>query len=432
MGWQRGGRGRAGRRIQRRQVVPRPVLFRARRRGDQGRVPPRDGRRDARPEHPVPRHRRRELVKVDDIRTFGRAGFGVTLFGYGGAPIGNIFRPIPEEEAQAQITEAWNMGVRSFDTAPMYGHGLSEHRVGHALLTRDRDDYVLSTKVGRTLTPAPRGSFDTGIWVDTPPFRADFDYSYDAVLRQVEDSLQRMCQDRFDILYVHDVDRYTHGDAQPARFAEALEGAFPALIRLRDEGVVRAIGIGVNEADVCVDALERVDLDCVLLAGRYTLLEQDPVKTSCRSRWSATSPSSSAVCSTRAFSPPERCPAPSSTTSRHRRGAQPGSRHREVLRGSPVPLAAASIQFAAAHPAVRELLLGARNCEQFAAERGLARNLDSRRILGRSEGRGPDPGRGAHSVLTAGHIVYGAVELCSSSRKSEGTVGQSGRQLPAS
>ncbi len=217
-------------------------------------------------------------MKVNDTRTFGRAGFDVTLLGYGGAPIGNIFRPVPEAEAQAQIAEAWDMGVRSFDTAPMYGHGLSEHRVGHALLTRDRDDYVLSTKVGRTLTPARRGSFDTGIWVDTPPFRADFDYSYDAVLRQVEDSLQRMCQDRFDILYVHDVDRYTHGDAQPARFAEALEGAFPALIRLREEGVVRAIGVGVNEADVCVDALERVDLDCILLAGRYTLLEQDPVK----------------------------------------------------------------------------------------------------------------------------------------------------------
>ncbi|MFC9761210.1 aldo/keto reductase [Rhodococcus jostii] len=305
-------------------------------------------------------------MKVNDTRTFGRAGFDVTLLGYGGAPIGNIFRPIPEAEAQGQIAEAWDMGVRSFDTAPMYGHGLSEHRVGHALLTRDRDDYVLSTKVGRTLTPARRGSFDTGIWVDTPPFRADFDYSYDAVLRQVEDSLQRMCQDRFDILYVHDVDRYTHGDAQPARFAEALEGAFPALIRLREEGVVRAIGVGVNEADVCVDALERVDLDCILLAGRYTLLEQDPVKDLLplaverdvaivlggvfNSGILATGATPGAKFNYQ--------PAPEEVLSRVRDIETFCERHR-------VPLAAASIQFAAAHPAVRELLLGARNCEQL-------------------------------------------------------------------
>ena len=305
-------------------------------------------------------------MKVNDTRRFGRAGFGVTLLGYGGAPIGNIFRPIPEVDAQAQIAETWNMGVRSFDTAPMYGHGLSEHRLGHALLTQDREGYVLSTKVGRTLTPAARGSFDTGIWVDTPPFRADFDYSYDAVLRQVEDSLQRMCQDRFDILYVHDVDRYTHGDAQPARFAEALAGAFPALIRLRDEGVVRAIGIGVNEADVCVDALERVDLDCVLLAGRYTLLEQDPVKgllPLAAERDVAIvlgGVFNSGVLATGAV-PGAKFnyqPAPEEVLGRVRDFEKFCARHG-------VPLAAASIQFAAAHPAVRELLLGARSCDQL-------------------------------------------------------------------
>jgi hypothetical protein len=203
------------------------------------------------------------------VRTIPRGKIDVTVVGYGGAPIGNIFRPISAADAQAQIEAAWEAGVRTFDTAPMYGHGLSEHRLGHALLEHSREDYVLSTKVGRTLVPAPRGTFDTGVWVDVPPLRADFDYSYDAVLRQVEDSLQRMCQDRFDMLFVHDIDVYTHGDAQPQRFEEALAGAFPALLRLRDEGVVRAIGVGVNEADVCQAVVERVDIDCLLLAGRY-------------------------------------------------------------------------------------------------------------------------------------------------------------------
>ncbi|MBS3694143.1 aldo/keto reductase [Rhodococcus qingshengii] len=305
-------------------------------------------------------------MKANDIRRFGRAGFDVTLFGYGGAPIGNIFRSIPEADAQAQISQAWEMGVRSFDTAPMYGHGLSEHRIGHAMLARNRDDYVLSTKVGRTLIPAPHGSFDTGIWVDTPPFRAEFDYSYDSVLRQVEDSLQRMCQDRFDILYVHDIDRYTHGESQPERFAEALEGAFPALIRLRDEGVVRAIGVGVNEAEVCVDVLEKVDLDCVLLAGRYTLLEQAPVTDLlplAEERDVAVvlgGVFNSGVLATGSVADAKFNYQPAS--------AEVLSRVREIevfCTRYQVPLAAAAIQFASAHPAVRELLLGARSCEQM-------------------------------------------------------------------
>jgi len=300
-----------------------------------------------------------------EIRTIPRGDIDLTVVGYGGAPIGNIFRAIPAVDAQAQIDAAWDAGIRAFDTAPMYGHGLSEHRLGHALLDHDRDDYVLSTKVGRTLVPAPRGSFDSGVWVDVPPFRAEFDYSYDAVLRQVEDSLQRMCQDRFDMLFVHDIDRYTHGENQPQRFEEALAGAFPALIRLRDEGVVRAIGVGVNEADVCVEVVKRVDVDCLLLAGRYTLLEQEPANDLLplcaehdvsvllggvfNSGILATGPTPGAKFNY--------APAPPEILDRT-------SRLDAICRRHGVPLAAAAIQFAIAHPVIKQVILGARTTDQ--------------------------------------------------------------------
>src|SRR6478736_1802927 len=294
-------------------------------------------------------------------RTIPRGDIDVTVVGYGGAPIGNIFRPITAADAQAQIEAAWVAGIRAYDTAPMYGHGLSEHRLGHALLEHDRDEYVLSTKVGRTLTPAPRGSFDTGVWVDVPPLRADFDYSYDAVLRQVEDSLQRMCQDRFDILFVHDVDVYTHGDAQPQRFEEALAGAFPALLRLRDEGVVRAIGVGVNEADVCQAVVERVDIDCLLLAGRYTLLEQEPAQTLfplCQDRDIAVLLGGVFNSGILATGPVPGAkfnygPAPVDVVER-------AWRLNDVCRAHGVPLPAAAIAFALAHPVVAQVVLGAR------------------------------------------------------------------------
>jgi D-threo-aldose 1-dehydrogenase len=298
-------------------------------------------------------------------RTITRGQLEVTVVGYGGAPIGNIFRAIPADDAQALIDAAWASGIRSFDTAPMYGHGLSEHRLGHALLDRPREDYVLSTKVGRTLIPAPRGSFDSGVWVDVPPLRAEFDYAYDAVLRQVEDSLQRMCQDRFDILFVHDVDRYTHGDAQPQRFAEALAGAFPALIRLRDEGVVRSIGVGVNEADVCRAVVEQVDIDCLLLAGRYTLLEQQPAQTLfplCQDRDIAVllgGVFNSGILATGAVAGAKfnYAPAPPDVLDHTRR-------LEKVCQTHAVPLPAAAIAFALAHPVVKQIILGARTIAQ--------------------------------------------------------------------
>jgi D-threo-aldose 1-dehydrogenase len=302
---------------------------------------------------------------VASIRPFGRAGFPVTLAGYGAAPIGNLVRAIEEDQAQALLVDAWESGVRFFDTAPLYGHGLSEHRVGHALLHRARGDFVLSTKVGRRLYPAEKGTFSTGSWVDTAPFRGEFDYSYDGVMRQVEESLHRLCTNRVDILLIHDLDVASHGASLPSRFEEAMSGAYPALVRLRDEGVVRAIGVGLNEVNACVTALRAMDLDCLLLAGRYTLLEQAPLDDLlplCEERGVA-------VILGGVFN-----------SGILAKGAVAGVRHNYAQASSDaiahvrrlqticaeyeVPLAAAAVQFVAAHPAVANVCLGTRTIEQ--------------------------------------------------------------------
>jgi D-threo-aldose 1-dehydrogenase len=212
-------------------------------------------------------------MKISRTRKLHRVDLEVTEISYGGAPIGNRFTVMPEATAQALLTDAWNSGVRYFDTAPMYGNGLSEHRMGHFLLGHERNDYVLSTKVGRTLIPAPRGSFDSGPWFNPPPMRADFDYSFDAAYRQVHTSLHRMLTDRIDILYLHDVDPFIHGDDYPARLQESLDGAIPAMVRMREEGLISAVGAGVNESGALLSLVQQADLDCLLVAGRYTLLD---------------------------------------------------------------------------------------------------------------------------------------------------------------
>jgi D-threo-aldose 1-dehydrogenase len=215
-------------------------------------------------------------AEVSEWRPLGRSATRVTRLGLGTAPLGNLYAPVAEDAALAAVHAAYALDVRYFDTAPLYGHGLSEHRCGEALRRYPRDTLVLSSKVGRLLRPGrpPGDAFDG--YADALPFRTVYDYGYDATMRSFEDSLQRLGMDRIDILLVHDIDVRTHGvAAQKARMEEALAGAFPALQRLRSEGAVGAIGVGVNEVGVCVDVARRVDLDCILLAGRYSLLEQD-------------------------------------------------------------------------------------------------------------------------------------------------------------
>lgn len=208
----------------------------------------------------------------------GRIG-GTAGFGLGGAPLGNLFRAVDDDTAMATLEAAWDAGVRCYDTAPHYGAGLSEHRLGRFLRAKPRSEFVLSSKVGRLLTPDPTAPRAAHGYVQTLPFAARFDYGADAAQRSIDDSLQRLGLDRLDIVYIHDIDTPTHGAEQPRRFREAMAGAWPALERLRREGVVGAVGLGVNEARVCVDALAETDLDCFMLAGRYTLLDQSALET---------------------------------------------------------------------------------------------------------------------------------------------------------
>lgn len=207
----------------------------------------------------------------------GTGGISFTELGFGAAPLGNLYRAISEAEAQAVLETAWAAGVRYFDTAPLYGFGLSETRMNHFLRGKPRGDYVLSTKVGRLLSAVPPGQGDgAGKWFEVPSRKERFDYSHDGVLRSLEASLERLGQDRIDLLYAHDLDVFTHGSeaAKQARLEEFMAGGYRALCRLRDEGVIAGFGAGVNEWEACDWLMERGEFDIFLLAGRFTLLEQ--------------------------------------------------------------------------------------------------------------------------------------------------------------
>jgi D-threo-aldose 1-dehydrogenase len=202
--------------------------------------------------------------------------------GFGAAPLGNMFRAIPEDEALATVEAAWNDGIRYFDNAPFYGAGLAEIRMGEALKDKPRDEYVISTKVGRIvldgIEQAPRDNGEKGdVFANGRPNKVINDYSHDATLRSIEDSLKRLQIDHIDIVWVHDVAQDFYGDEWLAKFEEARTGAFRALDRLRDEGTIKAWGLGVNRVEA-VELLLGLDgprPDGSLLAGRYTLLDHD-------------------------------------------------------------------------------------------------------------------------------------------------------------
>lgn len=205
-------------------------------------------------------------------RRFGD-GVRVSSLGFGAAPIGNLYTPVPEEDALAAVDAAMSGGVAFFDTAPYYGCGLSESRLGNALSARPRGTYAISTKVGRLLEDEPSApSGKHGFAVGGR--QAVFDYSRDGVLRSFEASLQRLRTDHVDVLLLHDIGKLTHGDGHPAMLRQALEEALPAMAELKASGACRAIGIGVNEEAICLELMPLFPLDCIMLAGRYTLLEQ--------------------------------------------------------------------------------------------------------------------------------------------------------------
>ena len=310
-------------------------------------------------------------MKPSDKRKFGRVDLEVTTFAFGTAPIGNIFREIDDKTADGMIQQAWDAGVRFYDTAPMYGHGLSELRLGHSLRWKNRDDYVLASKVGRVLKPKKRSEIDFAPWVNAGAFEMTFDYSYDGTMRSFEDSLQRLGLERMDMCFIHDIDRFTRGDDQPEVFKQAMDGAWKALEKLRDEGVVKAIGVGVNEWEVCHEALKQRDFDCFLLAGRYTLLEQEALDSFlplCEERNAAVVVGggfNSGILATGAVEGAKYnyAPAPADIMDKV-------SKIEAVCAEHNVPLPAAALQFVVAHPAIPAFCAGTRNEEQ------LRKNLD--------------------------------------------------------
>jgi D-threo-aldose 1-dehydrogenase len=212
-------------------------------------------------------------------RELGGTGLSVTEIGFGTAGIGGLYQAVPERAAEAALAAAWERGIRHFDTAPYYGHGRAERRLGDFLRAQRGAAYVLSTKVGRLLRPVPEDQVPDCGFGDPLPFAVDYDYSYDGIMRSVEASFARLGLNRIDILYAHDIGAYTHGAANAAHQAALLGSGLKALERLRDEKVIKGFGLGVNEVEVCLEVMARTRLDCILLAGRYTLLDRSAVPT---------------------------------------------------------------------------------------------------------------------------------------------------------
>jgi len=208
-------------------------------------------------------------------RRIGKTGLEVTEYSFGGASLGNLYHAVTRPDAMATLDAAWNAGMRYFDTAPHYGFGLSERRFGDFLQGKPRNDYVLSTKVGRLLQPVPEDQVPDLGFVDPLPFKERYDYSYDGIMRSVEDSYARLGLNRIDILYVHDIGVYTHGiELTRMHIAQLLDGGLKALEELKSSGVIAAYGLGVNEVEICLEVMHRAPLDCILLAGRYSLLDR--------------------------------------------------------------------------------------------------------------------------------------------------------------
>lgn len=299
-------------------------------------------------------------------RKFGRVDLEVTALALGTSAIGNSFKHTDEETSDAMFQTAWDLGVRLFDTAPMYGHGLSELRTGHSLRWKNRDEFVLSTKVGRVLKAKPRTQIDFGMWNNAAPNEMIFDYSYDGTMRSIEDSLQRLALERLDICFIHDIDVFTRGNDQPEVFKEAMNGAWRALESLRDQGVVKAIGVGVNEWQVCHQALQQRDFDCFLLAGRYTLLEQDSLDKFlplCLERGAAVMLGggfNSGILATGAIENARYNYAPAPATVLSKVAAI-----EKICRDYEVPLPAAAMQFVTAHPAITSFVAGTRTVDQL-------------------------------------------------------------------
>ncbi|MBP1858772.1 aldo/keto reductase [Rhizobium herbae] len=208
-------------------------------------------------------------------RKIGTTDLSVTEYSFGTAPLGGMYRACPRETAMETLDAAWDAGLRFIDTAPWYGFGLAERRVGDFLRDKPQGSWVLSTKVGRLQRPVADDKVPSYGFVDPLPFDTDYDYSYDGIMRSVDFSYARLGLNRIDILFVHDIGVYTHGAERNAVYLRQLfDGGLKALEELKSSGTISAYGLGVNEVPVCLDVMREADIDCILLAGRYTLLDR--------------------------------------------------------------------------------------------------------------------------------------------------------------
>ena len=294
-------------------------------------------------------------MKANDRTKLGRTSLSVTRFGLGTAPLAGLYEAVPESQALAVISRAWDAGIRHFDTAPLYGFGLAEMRLGKALNDKPREEYVLASKVGRLLRsgapPEPGQNFQ-----GTPPVNPVFDFSYDGVMRSVNESLERLQLERIDILHIHDPDNH---------YDDAIRGAYKALDALRSKGVIKAVGAGMNQAEMLTRFAREGDFDCFLLAGRYTLLDQvalDELLPVCVKRGIAII--AAGVYNSGILADPKPgarynyTPAPDPLLDRARK-------IRALCDSHGVPLKAAAVQFPLGHPSVSCVVVGCRSVEQL-------------------------------------------------------------------
>jgi D-threo-aldose 1-dehydrogenase len=300
--------------------------------------------------------------------TVGTTGLTLTRLGLGAAPLAGLYREVRDEDAVALIEHAWDIGIRSFDAAPLYGYGNGERRMGLALHDKPRDEFAFSTKVGRLAIPRDRiaagadvdrqrqGEVEDAYYKGTPPVRMVFDYSYDGVMRSVEESLERLNLDRVDILYIHDPDDH---------WEQAITGAWPALRRLRDEGVVKAVGAGMNQVEMLMRFAREAEMDLFMVAGRYTLLDPsalDELMPLCVERGIGV------VIAGVMNSGILADPGPNATFNYQpapREWLERAARLRAACDELGVPIKAAAVQFAIAHPAVVSLIAGVRTAEHL-------------------------------------------------------------------
>ncbi|MCJ0762958.1 aldo/keto reductase [Variovorax terrae] len=296
-------------------------------------------------------------------RPVGRSSLRVSVLGLGCATLGGSRFPVSPQVAAGAIHQAWNDGVRYVDTAPFYGYGAAERRVGDALRAMPRGDWVLSTKVGRLLVPCANPPAGAGGTPRPMPFDAVYDYSYDGVMRSFEASLQRLGLDRIDMLFVHDIGAYVHGAAHAGHMQALERGGYRALDSLRSGGAVRAIGLGVFETAVCLEAMQWGHWDAFLLAGGYTLLGQEPLMDllpACETQGVSLivgSPLNSGILAGGGLWNYKAPPPPV---------AARAEGIRDVCAAFGVPVVAAALQFVLAHPAVAAVLPGPRSAQEQA------------------------------------------------------------------